>query len=155
MNGYTIRAAKSEGDVALLAQLESSSFPDAWRADMIRAHLCGDTAVTLLCFDPAGQPVGYLFGSCLPPEGELYRIAVLPELRGLGIGRFILLRFLDHLSARDADVCFLEVRESNTAARALYASVGFKPIGIRKNYYKDPPENALVLKRGEYVPIST
>ena len=152
MDGYTIRRATSEGDAALLAGLEAAAFRDAWSEDAIRSHICSENGITLLCLDRDGRAVGYLFGTSLPPEGELYRIAVLPEERKKGLGRFILLRFLDILSNIGTDVCFLEVRESNTAARALYASLGFKPVGLRKNYYKDPLENALVLKRGDYVP---
>ena len=152
MEGYTTRRATSEGDVALLTALEAAAFHDAWGEDAIRSHVCSENGITLLCLDRDGRAVGYLFGTSLPPEGELYRIAVVSEERKKGIGRFILLRFLDILDKNGADVCFLEVRESNTAARALYALLGFKPVGLRKNYYKDPLENALVLKRGEYVP---
>ena len=152
MEEYTVRRATSEGDIALLAELEALAFRDAWRTDAIRSHVCSENGITLLCLDRDGRTVGYLLDSSLPPEGELYRIAVLPEERKKGIGRFILLRFLDILDKNGADVCFLEVREGNTAARALYASLGFKPVGLRKNYYKDPQENALVLKRGDYVP---
>lgn len=148
MKDYTVRRATSEADLALLTQLEAATFHAPWHEGEIRSHLCSATAITLLCFDKAKNVVGYLFGSCLPPEGEVYRIAVLPEARGRGIGRFIMLSFLNILSNRDADVCFLEVRESNAAARALYASVGFSPIGLRKNYYKNPTEHALVMKRG-------
>ena len=148
MSDYTIRTAKSESDLSLLTQLEAIAFPDAWGEREIRSHLCGETAISLLCVDTGGNAVGYLFGSCLPPEGEVYRIAVLPEVRGRGIGRTILLSFVDLLDRRGADVCFLEVREGNTAARALYESVGFTTVGVRKNYYKNPTENALVMKRG-------
>ena len=148
MGEYTIRGAKSDSDLALLCALEGACFSDPWREGEIRSHLCGATAVSLLCFDREGEAVGYLFGSCLPPEGEVFRIGVLPELRGAGIGRYIMLSFLDFLNRMNADVCFLEVRESNVAARALYASVGFSSVGIRKNYYKNPIEHALVMRRG-------
>lgn len=148
MRECTIRQAKSESDLVLLRALEEACFSDAWGESEIRSHLCAETSVTLLCLDHGGRAIGYLFGACLPPEGEVYRIAVLPDVRGGGIGRKIMLSFLDILSYRGADVCFLEVRESNTAARALYASVGFCPVGLRKNYYKNPTEHALVMKRG-------
>ena len=148
MGNYSIRPATGEGDLALLSALECECFADAWGEGEIRSHLGASTALTLLCYDEADRAIGYLFGSCLPPEGEVYRVAVLPKARKCGVGRFILLSFLDILQRRGADVCFLEVRESNTAARALYASVGFCPVGLRKNYYKNPTEHALVMKRG-------
>ena len=147
MGAYTLRTA-TEADLPLLTALEAAAFRDAWREGEIRSHLSGATAVTLICEGEAGEALGYLFGSCLPPEGEVYRIAVPDALRGRGIARFIMQGFLDILEKNGADVCFLEVREGNTAARALYASVGFTAVGLRKNYYKDPPEHALVLKRG-------
>ena len=145
MEGYTIRGAKSESDISLLSTLERDSFFDPWGENEIRSHICGATAVSMLCFDKAGVAVGYLFGSCLPPEGEVFRIAVTEAARGKGIGRFIMLSFLDFLSRMSADVCFLEVRESNTAARALYGSVGFQTVGLRKNYYKNPTDNAILM----------
>lgn len=148
MAEYTIRGVKSEGDVALLTALESACFHDPWREGDIRSHLGGATAVSLLCFNQASEAVGYLFGSCLPPEGEVFRIGVLPSARGGGIGRIIMSSFLDLLNRAGADVCFLEVRESNAAARALYTSVGFETVGLRKNYYKNPTEHALVMRRG-------
>ena len=147
MSDYTLRAA-TEADLPLLCTLEAAAFRDAWREGEIRSHLHSATAITLICEDGAGDAAGYLFGSCLPPEGEVYRIAVPSERRGCGIGRFIMQGFLNILENNGADVCFLEVREGNTAARALYAAVGFTAVGLRKNYYKDPPEHALVLKRG-------
>ena len=82
------------------------------------------------------------------PEGELYRIAVLPAYRGAGLGRLLLAEFLAALADRGADECYLEVRAENTVAQALYASCGFLQVGRRKNYYKDPRDDALVLKRG-------
>lgn len=143
-----VRAAKSETDLALLTALEAATFRDPWHEGELRSHLCSTTAVTLLCFDEEKRAVGYLLGACLPPEGEVFRVAVIPDARGCGIGRKIVLSFLDILDMRGADVCFLEVRESNTAARALYASLGFVPVGLRKNYYKNPTEHAIVMKRG-------
>ena len=148
MGEYTIRDATCENDVALLTALESACFADPWREGEIRSHLGGASAVSMLCLNQEGDAVGYLFGSCLPPEGEVFRIGVLPQRRGGGIGRIIMSSFLDLLTRLNADVCFLEVRESNAAARALYASVGFETVGLRKNYYKNPTEHALVMRRG-------
>jgi ribosomal protein S18 acetylase RimI-like enzyme len=75
-------------------------------------------------------------------EFEILNLAVAPESRRRGLGRALLLAAL----ARGGR-WFLEVRESNAAARALYGSLGFREIGERRAYYNDPPEKAIVLVR--------
>jgi ribosomal-protein-alanine N-acetyltransferase len=144
---YTVRAARAE-DAATLLLLEEACFRTPWREGELASHLASPTSLSYLCEDGDGTPVGYLLGLCLPPEGELYRVAVPEALRGRGLGRLLLERFLSDLDGRGADVCFLEVRASNAPAIALYRSVGFLEVGVRKKYYKDPCEDALVLRRG-------
>ena len=131
------------GDAPTLAALEAACFSDAWGEGAILSHLASETTKTLIA-EKDGAPVGALFLSCLPPEGEVFRIGVLPSARGGGIGRIIMSSFLDLLSRAGADVCFLEVRESNTPAIALYKKYGMTQVGMRKNYYRNPTENALL-----------
>lgn len=147
MGEYTVRVARAEDAAALLA-LEEACFSSPWREGELASHLASPTSLSYLCVDTTGAAVGYLLGLCLPPEGELYRVAVPRELRGRGLGRLLLDRFLADLAERGADVCFLEVRASNAPAIALYTSAGFLEVGVRKKYYKDPCEDALVLRRG-------
>ena len=123
MNKLTVRALTPK-DVPFVARTEHEVFSDAWSENAILSHLDAQGAIAAVIAEN-DTPIGYLLGLCLtlpegmPAEGELYRIAVLPKERKKGIGRFVLLRFLDILDKMGADVCFLEVRESNTAARAL------------------------------------
>ena len=148
MDGFTIRAAEA-ADIPSLAAIEAAVFPtDAWGERELASHLAGVGTLSLLLTDPAGKAIGLVLGVTLPPEGELYRIAVLPAYRGAGLGRLLLAEFLAVLADRGADECYLEVRAENTVAQALYASCGFLQVGRRKNYYKDPRDDALVLKRG-------
>ena len=148
MDGFTIRAAVA-ADIPSLAAIEGAVFPtDAWGERELASHLAGVGTVSLLLLDPKGEAIGLVLGVALPPEGELYRIAVLPEGRGAGLGRLLLTEFLAVLAERGASDCFLEVRAANTVAQSLYASCGFLTVGRRKNYYKDPRDDALVLKRG-------
>jgi ribosomal-protein-alanine N-acetyltransferase len=90
---------------------------------------------------------GYVLAMALGVEGEIADIAVAPRARGRGIGGAL----LDEATVRLADTgvraLFLEVRESNSAARGLYDSRGFAPVGRRRGYYRHPPEDALVLRR--------
>ena len=91
------------------------------------------------------DPAGYLFAGFCPPEGELYRIAVLPAYRRRGYGRALLDELFRYAAERSVGSFWLEVRESNTAAIKLYRSVGFSVSSRREKYYRDPFEAALVL----------
>jgi ribosomal-protein-alanine N-acetyltransferase len=75
-------------------------------------------------------------------EREILNLAVAPEFRRQGVGRGLLAGFLTEARG----TVFLEVRESNLAARNIYKSMGFKEVGIRSGYYQDPPEPAIVMK---------
>ena len=136
-----------DGDLAALAALETASFSVSWREAALRGHLEAPHTLSLLLFD-GDDPVGYLLAGFLPPEGELYRVAVLPEARRRGYGRRLLETFFREAEKRDVYSLFLEVRESNEAAIALYRSVGFREIFLRENYYRDPTEAALVMTIG-------
>ena len=82
----------------------------------------------------------YVFG-----EGHITTVAVDPKAQGGRIGTRLLLELTRRAIARDANSITLEVRASNSAALALYRRFGFAPSGVRKDYYKDPTEDALVL----------
>ena len=84
-------------------------------------------------------------------EADLAKIATLPEERGRGAGGALLDLMLEDARKQGAFKTFLEVRESNTAARMLYASRDFKEIGKRKKYYRNPIEDAVVMVREEDV----
>ena len=93
-----------------------------------------------------GQLCGYLFSMAVAGEGELHRIAVLPEYRRLGLARKMMDTFLAWLSEESCETAFLEVREGNEAAVSLYKRSGFSEVGRRRAYYKNPTEDALILK---------
>lgn len=141
---HCIRKATG-ADLAVLLALEEASFSDPWGEAALSSHLASPAGISFLSLSPAGEPCGYLLGLSLLAEGELLRVGVLPGLRGGGIGRALVEELLRTLRAAAAETCFLEVREGNTAARALYRSCGFTAVGRRKHYYKDPREDALVL----------
>ena len=140
-NAIVVRAGSPE-DVPFVSALERAVFSDPWSESAVAAHTVGPH----LCFyiaEWAGERCGYLLGSLIPPEGEIYRVASLPTMRRRGIGDALCARFLS-----EAQEAYLEVRKSNLAARALYEKLGFSLIGERKNYYKDPTEDACLYRRG-------
>ena len=90
--------------------------------------------------------VGFAAFHRLLDEVELRNMAVDPDYRRQGIGRSLLLAGRDRMMAAGVRRVYLEVRASNNAAQALYASLGFAVGYTRKSYYQDPPEDALVLE---------
>ena len=91
--------------------------------------------------------VGFVCFRVIGPEAELLNLAVLPPFRRLGIGARLLGEALQDAAHRGAHEIFLEVRDSNLVARALYKRFGFEIKGRRPKYYHDPPEDALTLHR--------
>jgi ribosomal-protein-alanine N-acetyltransferase len=90
--------------------------------------------------------VGYSVGLPEVDEGEILNLAVAPAGRRHGVGRALVEHVLEALIARGARQVYLEVRESNAPARALYAGRGFKEVGRRTQYYRRPVEDAIVLR---------
>ena len=141
-DALTVRTA-TDADIAFLAEAERTVFPDAWSDRVIASHLEASHNLSLVAL-LHGTPVGYLFCAVLPPEGELYRIAVLPEYRKNAVGRALLSAFHGQLSARGVTRVFLEVRAGNEAAIRLYRSEGYTECGVRRRYYRAPVEDALL-----------
>jgi len=137
------------GDLFALAAMEAAVFPDdAWSENALSLHLAAEHNRVLVA-EKDGVPVGYLLFSVLPPESELYRVACLSDCRKCGIGDRLMTAYLGAISACGVTDAFLEVRESNEAAIALYEKHGYTKVGCRKNYYRCPTENAAVYKRTE------
>lgn len=93
-----------------------------------------------------GRIEGYVIAWYVLDEGELANLAVVPTRRRMGVGRSLLRAMLQDASRRGVTQVFLEVRQSNTAARELYESQGFEEVGRRKGYYRTPVEDALILR---------
>jgi ribosomal-protein-alanine N-acetyltransferase len=89
---------------------------------------------------------GYLITRIFEEEGEILNVAVAPENRRQGLGAGLLDHALGDLKQRGVSTIFLEVRASNEAALALYVGKGFQPIGRRRDYYRRPMEDAMVLR---------
>jgi [ribosomal protein S18]-alanine N-acetyltransferase len=137
-----------EGDLSQVAQIEKSSFADPWSEESFRRLLDVAPAIFLVALFPPEQAVaGYIVAFSIGEDGELMNVAVDPKFRGKGLAGQMLDAVLIELGARGVRTAFLEVRESNSAARALYESRGFIEIGRRSHYYRRPVEDALVLRR--------
>ena len=101
---------------------------------------------TTLVVEQAGSVAGFIVGRQAADEWELENIAVTGAARRGGLGSRLVGELLDHVRNRGGKTVFLEVRESNRAARSLYEKWAFVEVGRRKAYYQNPAEDALILK---------
>ncbi|HEY1952645.1 MAG TPA: ribosomal protein S18-alanine N-acetyltransferase [Gemmatimonadaceae bacterium] len=138
----------TEADLRGIVQIERAAFADPWSEESFRRLLDGHSAIfQVAAAQPDSLVVGYVIAFSMGADAELLNIAVDPEHRLEGIAGQMLDALLATLAARGVGNVFLEVRESNVAARSLYRSRGFAEIGRRRNYYRRPVEGALVMRR--------
>lgn len=141
---YRIRSARP-ADAAGLVAIERRAFSDPWSEASFREALIAPWTFGLVA-DTARGLAGYLVGREVAGTGEVLNLAVAPEFRRRGIGGALLEAGLAAMRRRKVEEVFLEVRESNISAQALYVGRGFRPVGQRAAYYRNPREDALVLR---------
>ena len=130
-----------------VAAIERLSFSDPWSPHAFREVLASPRAYFVGARKGVGGPLlGYVVAWFVADEGEIANLAVTPAARGRGIGARLLDAALAEGRARGAVAIFLEVRDSNHAARQLYESRGFEEVGRRRQYYRRPTEDAIVLR---------
>jgi len=141
-DSYRIRPA-TEADLGQVHAIERRVFRNPWVLGGFRAFLSDLTLV----MESNGDVVGYVVARYATDMGEILNIAVHPDHLRRGLARRLVKESLERLSEKGVATVFLEVRESNAAARALYGELGFEHVGRRKAYYRNPTEDALVLAR--------
>ncbi|MEP7175391.1 MAG: ribosomal protein S18-alanine N-acetyltransferase [Gemmatimonadales bacterium] len=141
---YRIRSAVP-ADAGGLAAIERRAFTDPWSEASFREALVSPWTFGIVAESVRGL-VGYFVGREVAGTGEVLNLAVAPECRRHGIGGALLEAGLASLGRRKVDEVFLEVRESNISAQTLYLGRGFRPVGQRAAYYRNPKEDALVLR---------
>jgi ribosomal-protein-alanine N-acetyltransferase len=140
-----IRRAEA-GMLPALYRIETACFSSPWSEDSVSAELGDESSVFLTAEDESG-PFGFVIVKIAADECEVYNIAVLPEHRRKGAARALLEAALEKARALGAHSAYLEVRESNEAAKKLYFSMDFVALGLRKDYYYEPRENAVLMKK--------
>ncbi len=133
-------------DVPELVDIERDSFSSPWTPGMLAAELGVRFGWGSVAEDEDGRVIGFLIGRRYPDMWHVMDLAVAVDSRGHGVGRTLVRRFIEEADSARAPV-LLEVRESNSAAVALYESEGFVALSVRKRYYADTGENALVMVR--------
>ena len=138
----TVRAATS-GDIPALCLLETECFSLPWSAKAIEDFFANGTSCCLVA-EIYGEVCGYVGMNFIPPEGEITNLAVSEKFRRRGVGAAL----VEALCEIDGvERLMLDVRVSNTAARALYERCGFKVDGVRKGFYSKPREDAVLMSR--------
>lgn len=132
-------------DVDAVVEIERASFSDPWTRESF-ASVARRPEVIFRVAELEGEVAGYLVAWFAADEGELANVAVAAGMRGRGVGAALVDALLADAVAQGVNAVYLEVRESNHAARALYASRGFADVGRRRHYYRRPVEDALVLR---------
>ena len=135
----------TELDLSKLVLCERACFSDPWTAEMIKTEFSRTDFYGLL-IEEDGKILGFIYGTVLFEDGELMKIAILPEYRGQGLGFTLTENFLQGAKLRGAERVFLEVRASNLPALQLYQKHGFEKTRLRKRYYSDG-EDALEMKK--------
>lgn len=135
-----------EADLERVLQIEHESYSTPWPESSFRGLLRRSDA-TLLVADTNATVAGYAVSWAVLDQGELGNIAVAPEYRRRGIARVLIEAVIDDMKDRGVRELFLEVRVSNVPAQTLYDQYGFEVIGRRRNYYENPVEDALVMRR--------
>lgn len=132
-------------DLPEVLAIEGEAFSLPWSMETFRSLLEREPWALLVLEAPSGAVAGYAVLGCVIDQGELANIAIRAADRGRGWGATLLDGVLAEAARRGVQQLFLEVRRSNEAAAALYRSRGFQEIGIRRNYYEAPREDARVL----------
>ena len=136
----------NESHVSAVAELEKMCFSAPWSRRSIASELENQLSLWLV-EEREGVVAGYVGSQSVPPEADVMNVAVSPAYRRQGIGRALMEALITELSARGMESLTLEVRASNEAAIALYEALGFLQVGRRPNYYQDPKEDALILRK--------
>ena len=134
-------------DARAIAELEAEIFSDPWSETDIISSIASVDSMCYTALSDDGEIYAYLIGRMILPEGEIYRVATLPRMRGRGIAYRLLSYALKTEMGRGLETVFLEVRSQNLPARRLYSSLFFREVGIRKNYYKNPSDDAIIMLR--------
>ena len=131
-------------DLDAIMEIEDCSFTAPWSRKSYEG-LWSDESIDFWVAWQGEGLVGYYLVQTAKYEQELHTFAVKPEFRGRGIGRMMMDHMLEKARGRGVEFIYLQVRPSNKEAKELYKSLGFVGIGMRRHYYHDNSENALVM----------
>ena len=132
--------------VPQIAELETLCFSDPWSEASIASELSNPLSCWLVAVE-GEKLAGYIGSQTVMGETDMMNVAVDPDFRRQGVAQTLILALVEALKVRGSHWLMLEVRDSNVPARALYEKLGFAEVGRRKNYYRNPKEDALILRK--------
>ena len=132
--------------VSQVAELERICFADPWSEKSVASELDNKWALWLVALE-SDRVVGYIGSQTAVDETDVMNVAVHPDHRRQGIAEALIEKLVLELKERGSHALMLEVRASNAPAIALYEKLGFLQVGLRKNYYRKPKEDALILRK--------
>jgi ribosomal-protein-alanine N-acetyltransferase len=143
---FFVRQMQPE-DIPAVMDIDRDSFPNPWPENTYRYELTKNPAAHISVIQTREPPkvVGVGGFWLIIDEAHISTFAVHPEWRHRGVGKVLLAAMLRQAAALGALSAMLEVRAGNAAAQALYAGFGFQPVGIRKGYYKNNGEDAVLM----------
>ncbi len=133
-----------EADLDRVVEIEKASMPSPWSKELFDEELKRGAAHYFVA-EEDGQVAGYMGYWEAPEEAHIINLAVAPEFRKRGVGQRMMEYCLDFAAKRGAGIATLEVRQSNEAAQRLYEKCDFRVVAIRKKYYSDNQEDAIVM----------
>ena len=136
----------NEWHVSSVAALEKICFSDPWSENSVASELKNQLALWLVA-EENEQVAGYIGSQTCGDETDMMNVAVHPDFRRKGIAEALVNTLVEELKAIDSHCLMLEVRASNVPAISLYEKLGFREVGRRKNYYRNPREDALILRK--------
>ena len=136
----------NESHVAQVAELEKRCFSVPWSENSIRYELTNPLSLWFVAVD-GEKLLGYIGSQTVMDEADMMNVAVDPAARRRGIALRLVQALVQALAAKQVRALTLEVRAGNEPAKALYEQLGFLQVGRRPNYYRNPKEDALILRK--------
>ena len=136
----------NESHVKAVAELEILCFSEPWSEKSVASELNNKLALWLVA-EEEGCVAGYIGSQTCGEESDVMNVAVHPDFRRRGIAEALINDLVAQLNAIGSHSLTLEVRASNVPAISLYEKLGFNEVGRRKNYYRNPKEDALILRK--------
>lgn len=132
--------------VEQIAQLERNCFSMPWSENSICSELSNPLSLWVVAVED-GCVAGYVGSQSVMGEADMMNLAVAPDYRRRGIGQRLVEELVAHLKKREVSSLTLEVRASNIGAVCLYEKLGFAKVGCRPGYYRNPREDAWILRK--------
>ena len=144
MNNEVMIRRMTLADVDAVHAIETASFARPWTREDFIKEMTVNVCARYMVADVDGKIVGYAGAWMVLDEAHVTNVAVLPEMRRQGVGNKLMAGLMQYAANLGVAYMTLEVRRSNEAAKKLYHTMGFEYVGVRKRYYEDNGEDALI-----------